>query len=112
MERNAYGPQLFSRTAGVDCAAPHAKRIEVGFIRAPHIARVGAAVDVLATDADGAACAVRQRNVVGLTFHPELTGVTHFHQLAFDQLRAASAATAASGAKSGHADEPNTVLTG
>ena len=43
------------------------------FIRAPVIERTGPGVDILAQLADGRVVAVRQRNVIATSFHPELT---------------------------------------
>jgi pyridoxal 5'-phosphate synthase pdxT subunit len=54
----------------------------VPFIRAPRITRVGRGVDVLAT-LRGEPVLIRQRHVVGATFHPELTENRLFHELAF-----------------------------
>ena len=51
------------------------------FIRAPVIERVGGGVDVLARLDDGRVVAVRERNVIATSFHPELAGETRFHRL-------------------------------
>ena len=51
------------------------------FIRAPVIERVGPGVDVLASLADRRIVAVRERNVIAISFHPELSGETRFHRL-------------------------------
>ena len=56
------------------------------FIRAPWVERVGPGVEVLAKvadggPADGAVVAVRQGQVLGLSFHPELTGDDRLHRL-------------------------------
>lgn len=54
------------------------------FIRAPKITKVGEEVQVLARIVeDGAPCAVKQNNLIALTFHPEVNGIEHFHKLAF-----------------------------
>lgn len=77
VERNAYGRQRdSSETAGVwhDGTA-----IEIVFIRAPRITRVGAGVDVLATH-EGNPVLVRSGNVWGATFHPELTPDRSVHR--------------------------------
>ena len=52
------------------------------FIRAPVINEVGDGVEVLA-EFDGRPVAVRQDNVVGTAFHPELTDDSRLHGLAF-----------------------------
>ena len=51
------------------------------FIRAPIVERVGPDVDVLARLEDGRIVAVRERNVLATSFHPELAGETRFHRL-------------------------------
>jgi pyridoxal 5'-phosphate synthase pdxT subunit len=63
--RNAWGRQLDSFEALADDGAP------LTFIRAPRILRVGAGVRVLLTF-EGEPVMVRQGNVTGATFHPEL----------------------------------------
>jgi 5'-phosphate synthase pdxT subunit len=50
------------------------------FIRAPWVADMGDGVEVLA-DVDGHPVAVRQGNIVAVSFHPELTGEPRLHQL-------------------------------
>jgi len=64
--RNAWGRQVDSFEATADDGAT-----ELVFIRAPRILRVGAGVEVLARLA-GEPVMVRQHNVTGATFHPEL----------------------------------------
>ena len=51
------------------------------FIRAPVIERAGPNVDVVASLEDGRVVAVRERNLIGTAFHPELAGETRFHRL-------------------------------
>jgi 5'-phosphate synthase pdxT subunit len=74
--RNAYGRQLDSFEALSDEALPGAddtaSPLPLVFIRAPRIERVGAGVEVLARHR-GEPVLVRERNVTGATFHPELT---------------------------------------
>ncbi len=81
VERNAYGRQtesfieaigLETSMAGIDAAKPY----RATFIRAPRILETGKGVDILAkAKAHGGeeAVMVRYRNLLGLTFHPELT---------------------------------------
>jgi 5'-phosphate synthase pdxT subunit len=66
VERNAYGRQLDSFEALSDDG-----KQRLVFIRAPRITRVGAGVEVLAT-LNNEPVLVRQRNVTGATYHPEL----------------------------------------
>jgi 5'-phosphate synthase pdxT subunit len=65
--RNAWGRQLDSFEAVADDG-----ETPLVFIRAPRIVRVGPEVRVLAT-LDGEPVLVRQGNVTGATFHPELS---------------------------------------
>jgi 5'-phosphate synthase pdxT subunit len=75
--RNAWGRQLDSFEAVSD-----SDDLPLVFIRAPRITRVGAGVEVLATFR-GEPVLVRQGNVTGATFHPELTADRRVHRDAF-----------------------------
>ncbi len=78
VERNAYGRQIDSFSAEVE--APVVGEPFMGvFIRAPRIRRVGSGLTVVATR-DGEPVGVRRGAVVGLCFHPELTGDLRFHR--------------------------------
>ncbi|HET7207516.1 MAG TPA: pyridoxal 5'-phosphate synthase glutaminase subunit PdxT [Terriglobales bacterium] len=77
IRRNAYGRQIDSSIReGKLGNAP----MEMVFIRAPKFERLGAGVEVMATDS-GDPVAVRQGNVMAATFHPELSGDSRLHQL-------------------------------
>jgi 5'-phosphate synthase pdxT subunit len=69
--RNGYGRQLDSEVRFGHCALKTAP-LEMVFIRAPVIERLGPDVEVLAEDA-GRPVLVRQGRVLAATFHPELT---------------------------------------
>ena len=79
--RNAYGGQSFSFEADVDIAGAKER---VAFIRAPRILAVGKA-EVIAT-LNGEPVAVRQGNLFGATFHPEITGGTKLHKLFLESI--------------------------
>jgi 5'-phosphate synthase pdxT subunit len=81
VERNAFGRQKDSFEAPLDVAGLD-EPFPAVFIRAPAIEDVGENVDVLA-EWDGRPVAVRQGSVVGTAFHPELTGDSRIHDLAF-----------------------------
>jgi 5'-phosphate synthase pdxT subunit len=49
-------------------------------IRAPWAAETGPGVEILA-EVDGHPVAVRERNVVAISFHPELSGEPRVHEL-------------------------------
>jgi pyridoxal 5'-phosphate synthase pdxT subunit len=69
--RNAYGRQLASEVRqGVTAISP--EPIEMVFIRAPIIERVGPGVSVLANSEDQPVL-IRQGRLLVATFHPELT---------------------------------------
>ena len=53
------------------------------FIRAPYVAEAGDGVQVLATVEDRIV-AVKYKNQLGLSFHPELDGDSRIHQLFVD----------------------------
>jgi 5'-phosphate synthase pdxT subunit len=83
VERNAWGRQIDSFEA---CSAGGRPLV---FIRAPRLLAVSPAVEVLDRHA-GEPVAVRQRNIVALTFHPELAGDAFFYELAFAARQAAT----------------------
>src|SRR6266403_1725823 len=83
IRRNAYGRQ-------VDSSIREGKlgesSIEMVFIRAPKIERVGHGVEVMATEGSDPV-AVRQGKVMAATFHPELSDDTRVHQVFLDMVR-------------------------
>jgi 5'-phosphate synthase pdxT subunit len=81
VERNAFGRQLDSFETELSVPLLGDQPVHAVFIRAPVIERVGPDVDVLATLPDGRIVAVRERNVIATSFHPELAGETRFHRL-------------------------------
>lgn len=81
VERNAFGRQLDSFETDIVVEPLGATPVHALFIRAPIIERVGPGVDVLATLDDGRIVAVRERNILATSFHPELVGETRFHRL-------------------------------
>jgi pyridoxal 5'-phosphate synthase pdxT subunit len=74
--RNAYGRQVDSFEADLDCPVLGAGEVVRGvFIRAPRFTRVGPGLEVLATH-DGEPVGVREGAKVALAFHPEMTDDT------------------------------------
>jgi 5'-phosphate synthase pdxT subunit len=69
--RNAYGSQINSITAS-GTYIPKKKIIEMVFIRAPQISRIGERCEIIA-EYQGQPVGVQQGNIIGLTFHPELS---------------------------------------
>jgi 5'-phosphate synthase pdxT subunit len=60
--------------------------LEMVFIRAPKIERIGPNVEVIATEG-GDPVAVRQGRVMAATFHPELSEDTRVHQFFLNLVR-------------------------
>ena len=83
IRRNAYGRQLDSSIRqGLLGKSP----LEMVFIRAPKISRVGPGVEVIATEGSDPV-AVRQGSAMAATFHPELSDDTRVHQAFLDLVR-------------------------
>ena len=80
-ERNAFGRQLRSFEADLDIDGVPGGPVHAVFIRAPWAAETGPGVEVLAS-VDEHPVAVRQGNVVAISFHPELSGEARLHELA------------------------------
>ena len=78
VERNAYGRQVDSFEADIAVKGLAGGPVRAVFIRAPIIAAVADGVEVLA-EHDGRIVAARQRNMLVLSFHPELTEDTRVH---------------------------------
>jgi 5'-phosphate synthase pdxT subunit len=76
--RNAYGRQLSSHVTEAQTKLRD-EPLEMVFIRAPVIERVGSGVEVLA-EYQGRPVLVREGQVLAATFHPELTDDTTVHQ--------------------------------
>jgi 5'-phosphate synthase pdxT subunit len=88
IRRNAYGRQIDSSIrqgkllAGL-ANSPEESPLEMVFIRAPKIERVGEGVEVLATEGSDPVV-VRQGKTMAATFHPELSQDTRIHQAFLD----------------------------
>src|SRR4051812_6456781 len=76
VRRNAYGRQNESFVADVQTKLGP---MEMVFIRAPKITRVGNGVEVLATEKNDPVL-VRQGKIMAATFHPELSEGTRVHE--------------------------------
>ncbi len=83
VRRNAFGRQVDSFTATLDVAGaeggPAPGACEAVFIRAPLVETAGQDVTVLAR-AEGRPVAVMRDSMLALSFHPELTPDTRFHE--------------------------------
>jgi len=80
VRRNAFGSQVDSFETDLDIPAIGEPPMHAVFIRAPVVESVGESVDVLAALDDGRIVAVEQGNLLGTSFHPEMTGDTRFHE--------------------------------
>jgi 5'-phosphate synthase pdxT subunit len=79
VRRNAFGRQNESAEVDLDIPVLAGRPFPAIFIRAPWIERVGSKVELLA-ERGGHGVMVRQGNVLGTSFHPELTGDPRVHQ--------------------------------
>ena len=100
VDRNAFGSQVDSAEVSLpwsgavghagtddDAAAAASGVVRAAFIRAPSVTAVGDGVEVLARYRD-TVVAVRQANVLGISFHPELMGETTVHEELLSMVRA------------------------
>jgi pyridoxal 5'-phosphate synthase pdxT subunit len=85
VERNAYGRQIDSAIITQETSLPGGP-LEMVYIRAPRITRVGSGVEVLA-DREGFPVLVRQGKLMAATFHPELSTDRRVHKLFVDLVR-------------------------
>jgi 5'-phosphate synthase pdxT subunit len=83
--RNAFGRQIRSFEANLQIEG---KPVRAVFIRAPWVEVCGEDVEVLAA-VDGHPVAVRQGNLLAVSFHPELAGETRLHELFLTSARSA-----------------------
>jgi 5'-phosphate synthase pdxT subunit len=78
--RNAFGRQVRSFEADIDLTGVDGGPMHAVFIRAPWVAEHGPAVDVLGRVGEHPV-AIRQGNVLAVSFHPELSGDARLHAL-------------------------------
>jgi len=85
IQRNAYGRQVDSSimTAPTKLEGPP---LEMVFIRAPRIERVGKGVQVLA-ERENHPVLVKEGRILAATFHPELSNDSRVHQLFVEMVR-------------------------
>jgi 5'-phosphate synthase pdxT subunit len=80
VRRNAFGSQLDSFETDLDIPVVGEPALHAVFIRAPIVESVSEGVTTLASLHDGRIVAVEQGNLLGTSFHPEMTGDTRFHE--------------------------------
>lgn len=89
VRRNAYGRQIDSAIVTGPTKLEGAP-LEMVYIRAPRITRVGDQVEVLA-ERDGSPVLVRSGNVLAATFHPELSDDNRVHEYFVEMVRSKAA---------------------
>ncbi|MDQ2991607.1 MAG: pyridoxal 5'-phosphate synthase glutaminase subunit PdxT [Candidatus Eremiobacteraeota bacterium] len=95
VRRNAFGRQNDSAEIRLAIPVLGDAPFPAIFIRAPWIERVGPGVDLLA-ERDGHGVMVREGNVLGTSFHPELTGDHRVHGYFLEMVREATSVGKAS----------------
>jgi 5'-phosphate synthase pdxT subunit len=85
VERNAYGRQIDSSILEAETKLPGGP-LEMVFIRAPRIVKIGSEVEALAFR-EGFPTLVRQGSVMAATFHPELSLNRRVHQLFVESVK-------------------------
>ena len=84
VKRNAYGRQLGSFHTVQEFKG--VGEVPMTFIRAPYIETASEQVEVLA-EVDGMIAAVRYKNQLAMSFHPELDADTSVHRLFLEMVR-------------------------
>ena len=86
ISRNAYGRQIHSSKKRIYFGYNQAKKIEFDstFIRAPIIKYIGENIDIVAKH-ENLPVAIFAKNLLGLSFHPEIDGIDIFHKMMFDK---------------------------
>ncbi len=80
VRRNAFGRQPDSFETDLDIKALGDKPFHSVFIRAPLIEEASGNVEILGKLDNGTIVAVRQNNLLGMSFHPELTDDSRMHE--------------------------------
>jgi 5'-phosphate synthase pdxT subunit len=89
VRRNAFGSQLDSFETDLELPVLGEPPVHAVFIRAPVVEAVGQKATPLGALADGRVVAVEQGNLLGTSFHPEVTGDYRFHEYFLAKVRAA-----------------------
>ncbi|TFC29198.1 pyridoxal 5'-phosphate synthase glutaminase subunit PdxT [Cryobacterium sp. TMT2-18-3] len=89
VRRNAFGSQTLSFETDLDVPVLGEPPVHAIFIRAPVVESVGTRARAIATLSDGRCVAVEQDNLLGTSFHPEITGEHRFHDYFLQKVAAA-----------------------
>ena len=86
VSRNAYGRQIHSSKKRICFRCNQDKKIEFDstFIRAPKIKYIGKNIDIVAKH-ENLPVGIFAKNLLGLSFHPEIDGIDIFHKMMFDK---------------------------
>ena len=88
--RNAFGSQIDSFETEVSVEGFDGAPVQATFIRAPLVTEVGPRATTLAALPGIGVVAVEQGNLLGTSFHPEVSGETRFHERFLARVRAAA----------------------
>jgi 5'-phosphate synthase pdxT subunit len=78
VQRNAFGSQLDSFEASVPFLNDY---VSAAFIRAPIVSQVSEETEIISKLPTGEIVGVREGNIMGISFHPELVGELAVHSL-------------------------------
>jgi pyridoxal 5'-phosphate synthase pdxT subunit len=84
--RNAFGRQVRSFEADLELDGVEGEPFKAVFIRAPWVEEQGDDVEMLA-ELEGHPVAVRQGNLLAVSFHPELSGDGRLHRWLLERVR-------------------------
>ena len=88
VQRNAFGSQLDSFETELSFAG--IAGVKAAFIRAPLVTEIGSEVTVLAKIDNERIVAVRQNNLLGISFHPEIVGEWRVHDYFLEMCKTAN----------------------
>jgi 5'-phosphate synthase pdxT subunit len=86
VRRNAFGHQTESFETPLSFKGIEGPDLVAAFIRAPIIEQVGPSAEVVATLPSGAVVGVRQKSILGISFHPEVTDENRVHRFFIDSM--------------------------
>lgn len=86
VNRNAFGRQIESFEVTLSIKQLGDKPFPATFIRAPIIEKAGPDVEILSKLDNGTIVAVREKNMLATSFHPELTQDIRFHEYFISKL--------------------------
>ena len=89
VQRNAFGSQVDSFETVINFEGI-SRPVAAAFIRAPIVLSVGTEVETLANLPDGEIVAVRQGNLLGISFHPEVCNETAVHEFFVEMCKTAN----------------------